>query len=70
MDGSLEQRLRDLAALDAEGLGRLVRAKALQAMSLHFMLRGMKEQFSAVAGDAVNDSHVGSLDQLWQSRAG
>lgn len=45
MDGSIEHNRKTLAALDGEGLGRLVRASALKAVAMHFALRGMCEQF-------------------------
>lgn len=57
MDGSLEQKLKNLAALDTEELGQLVRAKALKAVALHFMLQGVKE---AAAQSATMGSDGGT----------
>ena len=52
MDGSFEQNLKTLTALDSAELGRLVRAKALQAVAMHFACRGMYEQL-AVNGEPL-----------------
>ncbi len=46
MSGSIQEKLESLAALDTAGLGQLVRAKTLQAVAMHFMLRGVAEQIA------------------------
>jgi len=53
MSGSIKEKLENLAALDSAGLGELVRAKTLQAVAMHFMLRGVAERLAQIRNESA-----------------
>lgn len=65
MSDSLQEKLTNLAAMDTAALGQLVRAKAIKAVAMHFMLRGVQAQLTQGGGGlAVEEAYRRMKDDL------